>query len=59
MSLYHKTDKTCKTMYKSKENSKAAPQPCRRREAAGWLASHNPKKDFDGFAGFVKKQLNS
>ncbi len=40
-------------MRKSKENSKAAPQPCRRWEAAGWLASHNPKKGFDGFAGFV------
>ena len=46
-------------MRKSKENSKAAPQPCRRREAAGCIASHNPKKGFDGFAGFVKKQLNS
>ena len=31
-------------MRKSTENSKAAPQPCRRWEAAGWRASHNLKK---------------
>ena len=42
-------------MRKSKENSKAAPQPCSRWEAAGWLASHNLEKGFEGFAGFVTK----
>ena len=26
------------------EKTGAAPQPCRRREAAGWRASHNPEK---------------
>jgi hypothetical protein len=31
----------------------AARQPPCRWEAAGWRASHNPKKGFDGFAGFV------
>ena len=31
-------------MRKSKEYSKAAPQPCRRWEAASWRASLNLKK---------------
>ena len=32
---HHKTYKTCKTSIKTL----ATPQPCRRREAAGWRAS--------------------
>ena len=31
----------------------AAPQPCRRREAAGWRASLSKKNGFEGFVGFV------
>jgi hypothetical protein len=31
----------------------AAAQPCRRREAAGWHASHNQENGFAGFVGFV------
>jgi hypothetical protein len=46
-------------MIKSKEKRLAAPQPCRRREAAGWRASHNPKNGFEGFAGFVTKGINN
>jgi hypothetical protein len=39
-SIHHKTYKTCKTSIKTL----AAPQPCRRREAAGWRASHTQQK---------------
>ena len=34
----------------------AAPQLCRRREAAGWRASRNFEKGFDGFESFVTKK---
>jgi hypothetical protein len=37
----------------------AAPQLCRRREAASWHASYNPKIGFEGFAGFVTKGINN
>jgi hypothetical protein len=46
--------KTYKTIQNFKE-TQAAQQPCRRREAAGWRASHNPKKGFAGFESFVIK----
>ena len=45
-------------MNNSNEQRMAAPQPCRRWEAAGWRASHNPKNGFEGFAGFVTKEIN-
>ena len=32
----------------------AAPQPCRRRKAAGWRAFLDQEKGFGGFASFVK-----
>ncbi|MBR7024338.1 MAG: hypothetical protein IKI09_12850 [Bacteroidales bacterium] len=51
MKYHHKTYKTCKTSM----NMLAAPQPCRRREAAGWRASPTPTKGFEGFACFVTK----
>ena len=34
----------------------AAPQPCRRRKAAGWRAFHNQEKSFVCFASFVRKE---
>ena len=48
---HHKTYKTCKTLM----NMLAAPQPCRRREAAGWRASPTPTKGFEGFVCFLTK----
>ena len=44
----------------SNEMRVAATQPCRRREAAGWLASPNKQTGFESFAGFVtkKKSIN-
>ena len=41
--------------YYSDENPMAAPQPCRRRKAAGWRAFLKPEIGFVGFVGFVKK----
>ena len=46
-------------MKNSKITVRAAPQPCRRREAAGWRASQTLKKGFVGFAGFVTKQIDN
>ena len=50
---HHKTYKTCKTSM----NLVAAPQPCRRREAAGWHASPTLETSFAGFESFVQKHL--
>ena len=59
-SIYHKTDKTCKTMMKSKEKRVAAPNRVAAGKRASWPLSPTKKKGFVGFAGFVtKQQLNS
>ena len=43
-------------MQNYKETNMAAPQPCRRRKAAGWRAFPNTKRVLLGFEGFVTKK---
>ena len=43
-------------MQNHKETNMAAPQPCRRRKAAGWRAFPNTKSVLLGFEGFVTKK---
>ena len=43
-------------MQNYKETNIAAPQPCRRRKAAGWRAFPNTKSVLLGFEGFVTKK---
>ena len=58
-SIYHKTNKTCKTMIKSKEKLVAARNRVAAGKRASWPLSPAEKKGFEGFAGFVTKEINN
>ena len=46
-------------MKKSKEKRAAAPHRVAAGKHASWLLSPTKEKGFEGFLGFVNKQLNS